>query len=319
MVDTPTSRNRLRKQEVGTNNNTWGINLNQVLDCVDQVTDGVETIALTSAGGTYTLTTTNYTTADEAKNRVLIFTGVGTAAWDIVIPSVEHEYEIVNRYAGTITPKTSAGTGVAIPTLYNAIIYCDGVNVGNSAPTVFPGAIQVAGQIKVVTAGTDATDAVNKDQMETAIAAASPTPGTVRVSLNDTTAGYLGQKVTVQYTGLTTTQLAGLTGTQIEAAGANERVALKAPYVGGFLPGGSKTSQYTPVVGTEYSNDHTAGSWTTSLTGMTTPQIGQKIKLNCFGNYPPFLLGTVNSVSNVYLSPGFSGELTWSGAVWGWN
>ena len=50
-----------------------------------------------------------------------------------------------------------------------------------------------------LTAGTEATDAVNKTQMETAIAAAGipSSAGTVRVSLNDTTPGYLGQKITL--------------------------------------------------------------------------------------------------------------------------
>lgn len=195
MVDTPTQRNRLRKQETGTNTNTWGSLLDQVLDCVDQVTDGVETIALT--GVDYTLTTTNYTTADEAKNRVLVLTGVSTTAINLILPSVEHEYEVINQYGGAVTVKTAAGTGIAIPTLHNAIVYCDGSNVMNGSPTLLPGDVTVAGKVHGLIAGTANTDATNFQQMSAAIAAAgSLTPATVRVSINDTTANYLAFKVT---------------------------------------------------------------------------------------------------------------------------
>ncbi len=52
---------------------------------------------------------------------------------------------------------------------------------------------------------------------------------------------------------------------------------------------------------------------------MTTPQVGHSIYLNCFGNYQPFLLGTVNGGTNLDLDAGFSGKLTYSSASWGWN
>src|ERR1700748_3010625 len=96
MVDSPTSRNRLRKQQLGTNTNTWGdTKLNEVLDAIDQSMDGVLTITLTSSAD-YTLATTNYSTADEAKRRVLKLAGTLTAAVNIVVPSVEHEYNVIN-------------------------------------------------------------------------------------------------------------------------------------------------------------------------------------------------------------------------------
>ncbi len=194
MVDTPTTRNRFRKQETGTNTNTWGTNLNQVLDCVDQVTDGVESIALT--GVDYTLTTTNYTTADEAKNRVLKLTGVSTTAINVILPSVEHEYEVINQYGATVTVKTAAGTGVAIPTLHNAIVYCDGANVYNGSPTLLPGEVTIAGKLHGMTAGTANTDGVNVAQLAAAVAAGGGVgAGTIFVSVNDSTPNYLDQKL----------------------------------------------------------------------------------------------------------------------------
>lgn len=105
------------------------------------------------------------------------------------------------------------------------------------------------------------------------------------------------------YYAATTTQVDGLTTTE----------------VGGFLPGGPKSATFIPVVGTAYNCDFSSASWTVNLSGMTTPQLEQRIKLNCFGNNPPFLLGTVNGLANLYLDAGFSGELTYTGASWGWN
>lgn len=198
MVDTATTRKRFRKQETGTNNNTWGTKLNEVLDAIDQCIDGYESLALTAD---YTLVTTNYTTADEAKYRVIKFTG-SAGAVAVTFPSVQGWYIIVNTNSGTVTCKCSGGTGVAVPTNYIALIYGDGTDMRNGAPQLFAGdltstgAITLAGQIHGLVAGTAATDGVNKTQLEAAIAAASGlTSPFILNSANDTTAGYLGQKV----------------------------------------------------------------------------------------------------------------------------
>ena len=142
MVDTPTTRNRLRKQELGSNTNTWGdTKLNEVLDGIDQAMDGVLSIALT---GDYTLSTMNYTTADEGKRRVLKFTGSLSSAASVTIPSLEHEYAVMNAAGATVTVKTFAGAGVEIPNGYQARVYCDGIDVFNGSPTVLPGNVRVA-------------------------------------------------------------------------------------------------------------------------------------------------------------------------------
>ncbi len=189
MVDTPTVRNRLRKQELGTNTNTWGDDkLNEVIDAIDQALDGVESIALT---GDKTLTTTNYTTSDESLNRVLKFTGTLAAAATVTLPSVEHWYIVINSAGAQVTVKTAAGSGVAVPNGRIALVYCDASDVINCAPTQIPGAmtvsggmtvagaltlagaLTVAGKISGVTAGTANTDAVNLTQVNSLIAAAA--------------------------------------------------------------------------------------------------------------------------------------------------
>lgn len=196
MADSATARKRLRKQSLGSNTNTWGdTKLNEVLDAIDQCMDGYESIALT---GNLTLTTTNYTTADQAKYRVINFTG-SAGAVSVTFPSVSGWYLILNNNSGAVTCLCSGGTGVVIPAGYIALIYGNGTDMANGAPMLIPGAMTVAGQIHGVTAGTASTDAVNKTQMETAIATAGlpATAGTVLADSNDTTAGYLDQKITV--------------------------------------------------------------------------------------------------------------------------
>ena len=206
MVDTPTARNRLRKQELGTNTNTWGDGkLNEVIDAIDQALDGVESIALT---GDKTLTSTNYTTSDESLNRVLKFTGALGAAVTVTLPSVEHWYIVINAAGAQVTVKTAAGAGVTMPNGGIALVYCDASDVINCAPTQIPGALTVAGgltlagamtvagKISGVTAGTANTDAVNKAQMDVAIATQLTSgDGSVANSATDTTRRFLSSAI----------------------------------------------------------------------------------------------------------------------------
>ena len=111
MADSGTANKRLRKQSLGSNTNTWGdTKLNEVLDAIDQCMDGYESIALT---GNLTLATTNYTTADQAKYRVIAFTG--SVASSVTFPSVSGWYLTINAMTATLTCLCSGGTGITIP------------------------------------------------------------------------------------------------------------------------------------------------------------------------------------------------------------
>jgi len=183
MVDSPTSRNRFRLQETGTNNNIWGVYLNEVISCVDQVVDGVESINL-GAVATYTLTTTNYSAADEAKNRILQFTNAHASGTDVVIPSVEHEYGVYNNGGADIEVRTAAGSGVTIPTGYYCQLYCDGSDVYARA-WYFNG--RVRGSAAVAN-----SEFTTLQQVSALIAAASitGTGNTFKISADDTTSKY---------------------------------------------------------------------------------------------------------------------------------
>ena len=147
MADSATTRNRLRKQSLGSN-----------------------------------VTTSNYTVSDQAKQRVLLFTGSLSSSANVVVPSSEKHFIIYNASGANIVPKTSSGTGPTIPTGFYTTVYCDGSNV-YSRPFFVNGAMQTSGAVTVggkilnLTTGTLDSDAVNKGQMDTAIAASTSSSG----------------------------------------------------------------------------------------------------------------------------------------------
>lgn len=129
MASTFTTSLRLVKQGAGDNNTTWGTVFNQQFaDLVDTAIAGYVTIALSDADTT--LTASNGS-SDQARNMCLKFTGTLTAARNIVVPTAAKLYFITNATTGgfDLTVKTSAGTGIAVPSSQSMVVACDGTNV----------------------------------------------------------------------------------------------------------------------------------------------------------------------------------------------
>lgn len=187
MTDTATSRYGARQQSQGSNTNTWGDDkLNEVLRLLDRGSKGYEAIAMT---GSTTLSWSNYVATNSGQVSVLKLTGSLSSAANLVVPSVEWVWPIIwNTTGQTITVKTSAGTGVQIPTGRKASVFCDATDCYFASPNI----------IDSITL-TNSRDLVDKNNLETALANSSgvATAGTLLVSATDTTAGYLGQKIAV--------------------------------------------------------------------------------------------------------------------------
>jgi hypothetical protein len=189
MVDTPTPNYGLRNQELGSNIASWGDpNLNELFSALDQILGKLKDIAIT---GDYTITSTNYVTTADNKNRGWRFTGTLTALATITIPATHTSFIVINDTTGgfSLTVKTSAGTGITVPAGRTAWLRCNATNVSNAFPT----------HMGTTFVPSLSGDAANVNFVETAIATASlpATAGTVLVSGGDTTAGYLGQKIAV--------------------------------------------------------------------------------------------------------------------------
>ena len=250
MTDTPTSEYGFRQQELGTNVNTWGdTKLNEVIQAIAQTIGSVKTVAIT---GDYTLTSTNYVTTADNKNAGFKFTGTLTAAANITVSSADAVYFVINATTGgfTLTVKTSAGTGVSIPASRQALVFCDSTNVLS--------AVSTTGGVASPTSAS--ADIPAWSAVETAIANAGlpATSGTVLVSGTDTTAGYLGSKISVS----------GALSQTTDNPGANEVVALGVGSLA-VTNGGAKTSGFTAAVNTRY-NCLFAASGTITLPAAAT-------------------------------------------------
>ncbi len=201
MADTPSSILLLRLQSVGSNTNLWGGYLNAALQTLERASKGYQVLAVT---GDATIAWTNYTATNDGAVAFLKLTGSISSAAALTLPSFQHFVAVWNAAGQVVTIKCSGGAGVAINNGDRALLYCDGVDYYNAAPTVFPGGLTVAGGVGIagkvtgMTAGTANSDGVNVQQMAAAIAASVPagTAGTFLNSLADTTRAFGRDKVT---------------------------------------------------------------------------------------------------------------------------
>ena len=110
---------------------TWGGVVNDnITSMVEEAIAGLSTIN-TWTTDSHTLTTANGVTS-ESRAAMLVLTDTGTAltgAGEVICPTATKIYIVKNDTVQTITVKTSAGTGVDIPTGTIRIVFCDGTNV----------------------------------------------------------------------------------------------------------------------------------------------------------------------------------------------
>lgn len=129
MPSTYTTSLRLTLPATGELAGTWGSTVNTgVTSLAEAAIAGTAAVTMTDAD--YTLTTANGAT-DQARNMFITLSGTLSAARNVICPSVSKLYFVTNSTTGgyTITFKTSAGTGVAVPSGQRKVVYCDGTNV----------------------------------------------------------------------------------------------------------------------------------------------------------------------------------------------
>lgn len=89
----------------------------------------------TTGASPVTMTNANVTLTELQYGKpIIIITGALTANLNLIFPKIVGEWLVINRATGaySITCKTAAGTGIAIPTGYIRGIYGDGVNIDAS-------------------------------------------------------------------------------------------------------------------------------------------------------------------------------------------
>jgi hypothetical protein len=112
----------------GEQDGTWGDTTNtNIGTAIEQAITGSGNITFASADVTLTLSNTN--AAQVARNLRLVCVGVSGGARQLIVPAIEKQYIVQNDLTDTVTIRTSAGTGVAIPAGKTTIVFNDGTNV----------------------------------------------------------------------------------------------------------------------------------------------------------------------------------------------
>lgn len=112
----------------GEQDGTWGDTTNTNLGtAIEQAITGSGDVTFASADVTLTLSNTN--SAQAARNLRLVCVGTSGGARQLIVPSIEKQYIVQNDLADTVTIKTSAGTGIAVPAGKTTVVFNDGTNV----------------------------------------------------------------------------------------------------------------------------------------------------------------------------------------------
>jgi hypothetical protein len=151
MASTYSSSLKLTLIGDGDQSGIWGQTTNTNLGTLlEQAITGVQSIVMADAN--YTLTNFNGV-LDEARNAVLVVTGLNNAQRDLIPPVVKKLYIIANNTTGGYAIRVIgvSGTGVVIPNGTTAIVFCDGTNF------VLANTPSANGLIKVAQGGTGLT------------------------------------------------------------------------------------------------------------------------------------------------------------------
>lgn len=205
MSDDYTQRAGIIKPEVGQNLNIWGTKLNgNALDLIDVALCGFLPIAVT---GDFALTGVNGDSTSTQINKAIRLGGVPSADFTVTFMSKEQCILFHNATSKNATVKVSAGTGVTLAAGELAFLGYNATygDVTLVSPTRFSGAmttdnsLTINGTLSGLQPGTTGTQAINKNQLDNALAGMTSvtSPGTLKVSATDTTANYLNQKILV--------------------------------------------------------------------------------------------------------------------------
>ena len=116
----------------GEQDGTWGDTTNTNLGtAIEQAITGSGDITFASADVTLTLSNTN--AAQVARNLRLVCVGTSGGARQLIVPAIEKQYIVQNDLADTVTIRTSAGTGVAIPAGKATVVFNNGTDVVDAA------------------------------------------------------------------------------------------------------------------------------------------------------------------------------------------
>jgi hypothetical protein len=126
MPSSYSTKYRLELPAYGEKINTWGPIVNSnVGTLLEQAIDGFLSIAMSDAN--LTLSTVN-AGDDQARNKMLRFTGTLSTTREVIIPATSRVYMMWNSTTQSLTYKTAGGAGVTFPSGARAWVFCDGTD-----------------------------------------------------------------------------------------------------------------------------------------------------------------------------------------------
>jgi hypothetical protein len=118
---------KIQQMATGENTATWGDITNQNFDSFSELITGSADV--TFASGTVTLTLSDSTATQTARNLRLNLIGTSGGAQNLVVPAIEKLYLVNNGCADAITVKNSTGTGIAVPAGKTMWVFNNATNV----------------------------------------------------------------------------------------------------------------------------------------------------------------------------------------------
>ena len=119
---------KIQLMATGENSTTWGTVTNANLGtAIEEAITGSADV--TFASGDVTLTLTNTTATQTARNLRLNLTGTVAAPQNLIVPAIKKVYIVNNGLTQTITVKNSTGTGIDVPAGKTMYVYNNGADV----------------------------------------------------------------------------------------------------------------------------------------------------------------------------------------------
>lgn len=164
MADEFTTALRLRKQETGANEDTWGDLLNETITCLDDAIAGSVSVSVTSGNATLSQSEGG---ADEARMFFVMVTGTPSAARQVTLQDAEKVYVVCNLTDVPITLRRPAGgTTLVLAAQQSALAYLSsagvfGVGFDGDVASAGDALTRVTANIDGTTAGGDTTTVVD--------------------------------------------------------------------------------------------------------------------------------------------------------------